>query len=291
MPVTNVTSDQTPNAGRVNWNNSDNDLQSQINTDVAALATHKTGGDHDTRYYTEAEVDAIETGLANDIAAVEAALDTHKSSGDHDARYQKLNSPVDVVVKKVAAAVELQKVDGTPVARFYGTTGPDGSQLYFQVWTGSVWSDVMYYLLGQTYVTFPNRDVYANGKKLATVDDVTNSIRSGSAYLHGQTDLIANASSGYTKVGTADQWFAIPQGKRITRIDVVPREADADVPGVLTASLNLDAQGVFVHIAGNGGAFIVSIKDRTLTTLWSATYAGSPVNTGAVYAVTLTLSV
>jgi len=36
----------------------DTDLQGQITTDVAALATHKTSADHDSRYYSETEIDS-----------------------------------------------------------------------------------------------------------------------------------------------------------------------------------------------------------------------------------------
>jgi hypothetical protein len=75
-----VLSTDTPNAGRVKWNGNDNELQGNINTVSAALTTHKSSSDHDSRYYTETEIDAQQ-------AAQDAALNTHKSSGDHDARY------------------------------------------------------------------------------------------------------------------------------------------------------------------------------------------------------------
>ena len=99
-----VLSTDTPNAGRVKWNNNDTELQTAITahktssdhdsryyTEAEAdarfapigeplLIVHKTSSDHDSRYYTEAEVDAA-------LALRDANLNTHKTSSDHDSRY------------------------------------------------------------------------------------------------------------------------------------------------------------------------------------------------------------
>jgi hypothetical protein len=54
--------------------------KSQVDTVQTNLNTHKTSSDHDGRYYTETEVNALLTTRDNN-------LNTHKSSSDHDGRY------------------------------------------------------------------------------------------------------------------------------------------------------------------------------------------------------------
>jgi hypothetical protein len=62
-------------------------------TQTSALGTHKSSADHDTRYYTQAQVDTKDTGLAGAGRTTETIktnydnLVTHKTSTDHDARY------------------------------------------------------------------------------------------------------------------------------------------------------------------------------------------------------------
>lgn len=80
MSITLVLPTDTPNAGRVKWNDNDTSLQADIDAAEAALDTHKSSSDHDSRYYTEAEIDAQQS-------AQDAALNTHKTSADHDGRY------------------------------------------------------------------------------------------------------------------------------------------------------------------------------------------------------------
>ena len=91
MPVQTVPGTDTPNQGRVKWNANDQSLEAQIvdldavvgnlEGDVdaleIALADHKTSGDHDGRYYTETEMDAL-------LAAVDAALTAHKTAATID---------------------------------------------------------------------------------------------------------------------------------------------------------------------------------------------------------------
>lgn len=59
MPVTTVPDSATPNAGRITFNENDLLLESQLTDLDASLTAHKTGTDHDTRYYTKAEIEAI----------------------------------------------------------------------------------------------------------------------------------------------------------------------------------------------------------------------------------------
>jgi len=57
------------------------------------IDTHKTSDDHDSRYYTESEVDAIASDLAGAGRTTQTIkgnydnLETHKGSSDHDSRY------------------------------------------------------------------------------------------------------------------------------------------------------------------------------------------------------------
>jgi hypothetical protein len=54
----------------------------------AELTTHKSSSDHDSRYYTEAEIDAALAAKQDAAtAATDAELTTHKTSSDHDGRY------------------------------------------------------------------------------------------------------------------------------------------------------------------------------------------------------------
>lgn len=54
----------------------DANLQGQITADVQALATHKTSADHDGRYFTEAEVTAIQGALQGQINTASATITT-----------------------------------------------------------------------------------------------------------------------------------------------------------------------------------------------------------------------
>lgn len=68
--ITPVIPNDTPNAGRVSWNNSDSSLQAEVDAVEAALDAHKASSDHDTRYYTEAEIDAKFDALRDPLGSV-----------------------------------------------------------------------------------------------------------------------------------------------------------------------------------------------------------------------------
>lgn len=105
MPVVNVTPPSTPNAGRVNWNESDNYLETEIDAQESALTAHKTSADHDGRYYTESEVNASQGAQDTLITANANNLTTHKSSSDHDARYYT-ETEVDAVVANLESLID-----------------------------------------------------------------------------------------------------------------------------------------------------------------------------------------
>lgn len=72
---------------------SGNTIQALLEALKNYIDTHKTGSDHDTRYYTETEVNNLIDNLAGTgrttetIKSVNDALNTHKTSNDHDGRY------------------------------------------------------------------------------------------------------------------------------------------------------------------------------------------------------------
>lgn len=99
--------------GKANWYEAPADTIESLNTrattlesnsvTTTAFTTHKTSGDHDGRYYTETEINAInlahttsgdhdgryytETEIDGFVSTINGNLNTHKSSGDHDSRY------------------------------------------------------------------------------------------------------------------------------------------------------------------------------------------------------------
>lgn len=125
MPVTNVPSTDTPNAGRVKWNDSDNTLLSSITSLDAELDTHKSSADHDARYYTESEVD---TAIATAVGNVDAALTTHKSSADHDTRYYT-ESEIDATIDELRDYIQERIKTGNFVLRSFGAANIIGGSV------------------------------------------------------------------------------------------------------------------------------------------------------------------
>src|SRR3990172_12972834 len=106
-----VLTTHTPNAGREIWNANDDALEDAINTDAANLVTHKASADHDGRYYTEGETDAL-------LAA------TVKLTGPQTVAGVKTLTD-DPIVKKINPAVELQYNDGSKLVRLGGVYTPE----------------------------------------------------------------------------------------------------------------------------------------------------------------------
>lgn len=79
----------------------DANLQSQINADVAALATHKTSADHDGRYFTEAEVTAIQGALQGQINSAAAQIVALQNA------LAALNDTFSTDAERVAAIVDV----------------------------------------------------------------------------------------------------------------------------------------------------------------------------------------
>lgn len=87
--------------GRTNWYDAPPDnltgLDSRTSSNTAEIATLKSRAttiennlathNHDSRYYTETEIDQFNSNINSSIAAVQSALNNHRGSNDHDDRY------------------------------------------------------------------------------------------------------------------------------------------------------------------------------------------------------------
>lgn len=143
--------------------------KANITTISGLLTTHKTSSDHDSRYYTESEVDTISGTLSG-------ALDTHKTSSDHDSRYYTetevdslftttsgtLQGNIDDKVSidgssTMTAALQNSTtscLENTALQSFYAFKlkdglGADNTGIYFNLATSSI--DVRY--LGTSYLS------------------------------------------------------------------------------------------------------------------------------------------
>jgi hypothetical protein len=213
MPTTMtvINPEDTLDVGRQKINSNEADLMDQGNSLEAAQAAHVTAG-HPTLNYTKSEVDNIE-------AVQDAALTTHKTSGDHDSRYLAasylatlVRTTLDqaiggiktfankIIVKMQSPSIELQHDDGYPFARFYanGDTGTLAEAGIAISNMGNFSSAIA--IDGNGNVNSPNGDMKAKGKILATQDYVASSIAGSIGSATVQTmdiegDTYANARS------------------------------------------------------------------------------------------------
>jgi len=119
MPVTvePVLPGDTKDAGRIKWNQSDENLKNALNSLEQQQSAH-VGEGHPSMYYNKAEIDsqqtAQNTSLSSEATArqasdniINAALNTHKTSGDHDSRYMNLGQLSNLLKKGVDFIVGL----------------------------------------------------------------------------------------------------------------------------------------------------------------------------------------
>lgn len=291
-----VLGSHTPNTGRTVWNANDDLLETNLDSlsaDLDAEASARAAAD---------------TTLSGNITTVQGNLDAHKTSDDHDSRYLStgyLSSIVrtltdqlvdgiktfvkDIIIKKETAAILFKNSSDRPIGSLISgvdannmsrigisTYSPDGSQ----VRTLAVIADD-----DAVGVQFPFSDVYAKFKKLATEEYVQSRVRSGSAYLSGQTANLSNGDSGYAVVGSLEQIFSIPPGMRITRINAA---ASGGIIKTADIACNVSAQAVKVYVITTTNLATFEIRDVSGTTLFSGT--GAKQISGTI-AVTLTVSV
>lgn len=263
---------------------------------VDLLNTHKASGDHDARYPS---VSSFNSHVSN--------FDTHKTSGDHDARYVKLDGTNQSIDGTKDFTSGLNAKSGIPMVRLKGAddsilgliaASAQYARRYMSLWISESSGQVAAITIVSEDIGNPtnnpgsvqvDRDVYAKGSKLATEEYVQTRVRSGSSYMTGQTDFLNNGSSGNTKIGSNTQVLAIPTGMRITKLSAAAIESDNDVLEYSSAC-NVQAGLVKLHVANSSGIPTFSIQDRNGGTIFS--FAGTvPVNTGAAYTITITVSI
>jgi hypothetical protein len=318
----NVLSTDTPNAGRVKWNDNDTEISNALNT-------HKTSADHDSRYYTEGEVDAALAVRDNNLNAhkssadhdsryyteteVDAALavrdnnlNAHKSSGDHDARYvQKTGNETiagektftsDVKCKTGSPSFECQDSNNatTPqLCRMRGASLSGTPVLNLEVYEGGGYKSVMQVIADANQVFFdrPLTDA-VSASYYATQDYVNKRVRSGSAYMTGQTPSLSASGSSYTKIGSDNQVFAIPPGARITR--VIASALAGTSASQWDSYCNVDPQQmgglVLVHVSTSANNTpTIAIRDRNGGNFFSFTASSSP-GSSAIFSITLVVT-
>lgn len=221
--ITEVPGTDTVNQMRVTHNANDVALDVEVEAATAAIAAHKASGntDHDGRYSKITD------------------LDTHKTSTDHDGRYYteteidalavKLTGDQDVdgvksfldplVIKNGAAGVELKTAAGAPVAKFIGVVAGADTMVALYAYSAE---QAQYVQMMRAYpddesADFPFVDLYCRGKRLATIDEVQERVRTGyfSLNMSHSVATSANAETRFPQVMT------IPAGARLVSADFV----------------------------------------------------------------------
>ncbi len=224
---------------------------------------------NDARYYTQAQSNALYAGATATVFLTGAQI--------IDGIKTFLR---DLIVQKLVPSVELQHSDGTKLARFAASSAPNA--VYLSVWDTGAWRNILSYVLGDKF-DVPADDIYTKGKKVATQEYVDARLKSGLAFLSGQTASLTAGIQGYTQVNSIDQVFAIPAGSRITRISV--RKNDDTVPTDTTCSVTATSCKISITPGGavDGVVAITSASGVVLFTSAGAKGAG-------IFVATLTIS-
>ena len=149
---------------------------------ITALNAHKTSTDHDGRYYTEAEIDAMVAKLtgAQAVAGVKTLTDNP-------------------IVKNATASIQYQDASGNDTGRVLSVVANTTDRLMrLQVYkpTAGAYVDVL-----RGYAEDGSADtdltLYCKGKRLATIDEVMDRVRSG--FFHMQfSRSVATLADGTT---------------------------------------------------------------------------------------------
>jgi hypothetical protein len=185
MAIEAVQSTDTPNQGRVKWNANDAELNTNIGAVSAALNTHKTSSDHDSRYYTKSVVDSKDAAVQADVDALEAAA--VKVTGNQTIAGEKTLTD-DLRVKKATPIIKVYGATETLRARIIGSeSGADASialQLDGSTNVGAEeWANVLVAGKKDGILSVPARDVYAKGEKLASEKYVQERVKTGNFVL------------------------------------------------------------------------------------------------------------
>lgn len=158
----------------------------------AALDDHKSSDDHDSRYYTKAEVDTS-------LGTRDGALDEHKDSDDHDARYYT-KAAVDTELGLRDAALDDHKASDDHDARYYtkaevdeAVAGASMMGLVTRNWEGNliVSDDDDFTGAGNTYSA--NADTGSSGTFNTVIGESASTTSTGSVVVGGGANVTANS--------------------------------------------------------------------------------------------------
>jgi hypothetical protein len=297
MPFTPATvGNVTPRSGRDTWNANDvgianvaNAAEATANAVTTNLNTHKASGDHDSRYYTEGEVD-------NKFAVHNASADhdgRYYTEGESDARYTQLTGDqsvdgVKTFVKKVVTKgfeYECLDTNGSPLARVRAGAITGTPFIKLEVYENGSYVPFLQ-CISEAGTVDIDRPVVVNGERLATEQYVVERVRSGSAYLHGQTANLSNGSGGYVLDGGTEKSFALPSGTRIQRISAW---SPSGIIRLAEIDCDVSAELFKVYVQTTSNLTTIEIRDVVSgATLFSGT-AGKQQS--GIIAVTLTISI
>lgn len=229
ISTTDVLTTDTLDQGRVKVNANDEALASGLNGLQGQQTTHLAQG-HPSIYYPMSTIDSQQ-------ATQDAALATHKTSGDHDSRYLSMsylatmartafNQTIDgiknflqnVLISNGAPTLELHDVSGNILARLYAVMGSPNI-VRLSIAESSAWKEVMEAIAGQSFVNFPNHDVASKGNLLATQAYVEDYV---------QEHPPANSNSVFVierSVGLDELYASLPFSLTIMQPTMVPAGA------------------------------------------------------------------
>lgn len=230
MPVTitEVPSSAARNTGRTTWNANDVSLKEGINAlelsfdahqsaghpgvhpTVTDLNTHKTSADHDGRYYTESEIDAL---IANMVKlTTDQTIDGIKT-------FLK-----NIILKKAVPAVEFQNASAEELAKLSADKDGSGNiTVTLQQWLAGAYKDIMK-ATNLGFVNFP-RGAGMNDRRFATEEYVQARVKSGTIFVSGvNTEAVGEGESKMVKDsdGIATD-FIIPDSSRIIELKILQR--------------------------------------------------------------------
>jgi hypothetical protein len=219
VTIQNVAGSDTPNAGRVKLNDNDNGLNSDISALTTSLNNHKTSSDHDSRYYTESEVDVKDAAIQLQVTNLDAAA--VKLSGAQTVAGKKTLTD-DLQVKKASPAIEIFNADESLKTRLYGYDSGSDRVITLQMEkTPGNYENLLMAKKGAALIDSPDRDVYAKGKKLATEEYVQDRLKTGNFVLNAQelmSGLSSTADHYLHSYGGGDLLFALPKSCTLRQI-------------------------------------------------------------------------
>jgi hypothetical protein len=253
-----VAGTDTPNTGRVKWNTNDTNMNVELieatadiaahvaagNTDhdgryskITDLTTHKSASDHDSRYYTETEVDAMAVKLTGDQNV--------------DGAKTFLDPPV---VKHATASVEFEDASGNETGRILSVVANTTDRLTrLQAWKPSAGAYVdVIRGYAEDGSADSDLDLYEHGKRLATQEYVQSRVRSGFFYIPLQR---------YIASGTAATTYAVQDKDSQTLVVQIPNGAvlkKARLQWFISSTSDFAVEDVAVVFSDSGYTWITA---------------------------------